>query len=310
MADMEEGNRLRGTIYEQHHLCSRAGSTPGGCNIRCVRYSERVHNQSISTFGLLAAHCSCHRVCYPPLPGNKSITSLSGDMFYLHERGFRTALTVATLTCSTSLVSIIAGVLTEQSGWKTVFIAVLPFNVVGLLGAIFFLPETQYRRSLPVATDGVDAGCTNSTKSDGQEVSVIHNKQAPTTKAMIRYWEGLMSWSGTYSDRSILILGQVDPDPPGRYLHQPDQPGRHLDLAGQRGHHLAVRGHGVHHGTDLHTAPLPPHRLPERLLLRWQLHRRCSGFCGGAHLRLDDAVTVAPEWRRLRSRVPNPRQHH
>ncbi|KAH8652987.1 major facilitator superfamily domain-containing protein [Ilyonectria robusta] len=129
-----------------------------------------------------------------------------GDMFYLHERGFRTALTVATLTCSTSLVSIIAGVLTERCGWKAVFIAVLPFNAVGLLGAIFFLPETQYRRSLPAATDGADASFANPTKSNGQEVSIIHNEQAQTTKAMVGYWGGLMAWSGTYSDRSILIL--------------------------------------------------------------------------------------------------------
>lgn len=127
-----------------------------------------------------------------------------GDMFYLHERGFRTALTVATLTCSTSLVSIIAGELTENHGWKNVFIACLPFNVVGLLGAIFLLPETQYRRPLPSSLYTSDSSQRGSAKADEVDTSeALQEVATPMMEKQIGYWEGLKPWSGTYTERSL-----------------------------------------------------------------------------------------------------------
>lgn len=39
-----------------------------------------------------------------------------GDMFYLHERGWRTALIVCSLACMASMVSIISGVIFENHG--------------------------------------------------------------------------------------------------------------------------------------------------------------------------------------------------
>ncbi|POS71041.1 major facilitator superfamily transporter [Diaporthe helianthi] len=74
-----------------------------------------------------------------------------GDMFYLHERGWRTALIVCSLACMASMVSIISGVLFENKGYEKLFVAELPFNIVGLLATVFLLPETQYARTAAAA---------------------------------------------------------------------------------------------------------------------------------------------------------------
>ena len=142
-----------------------------------------------------------------------------GDMFYLHERGWRTALMVATLTCTPSMVSIIAGVMTQNVGWKTLFIASLPFDIVGLLGTIFLLPETQFRRAerteepaSPVVDENLkshsvtEAETVEQTKStgDGNGGSVVEatHTQTPTIKKKT-YLEILGVFSGTYTTKGI-----------------------------------------------------------------------------------------------------------
>ncbi|KAL2818437.1 hypothetical protein BDW59DRAFT_165510 [Aspergillus cavernicola] len=110
-----------------------------------------------------------------------------GDIFYLHERGLPTALTGATLTSLTALVSVIAGVLTENHRWETLFIAMLPFDVVGLPATIFLLPETQFARSTLDATYRADDSAARPTKSDTEEVSVSHIDTVRIPKAMMGY---------------------------------------------------------------------------------------------------------------------------
>ncbi|KAJ9139459.1 MFS general substrate transporter [Pleurostoma richardsiae] len=69
-----------------------------------------------------------------------------GDLFYLHERGWRAAVVVAALACMASLVAIIGGAMTEYVGWSRLFWACLPFNLVSMLSTILLIPETQYPR--------------------------------------------------------------------------------------------------------------------------------------------------------------------
>lgn len=71
-----------------------------------------------------------------------------GDIYYLHERGWRTAIMVAALACSASLIAIIGGVMYQNAGWVNLFVACLPFNIVALMTTIFLLPETQFLSTL------------------------------------------------------------------------------------------------------------------------------------------------------------------
>lgn len=135
-----------------------------------------------------------------------------GDMFYLHERGLRTAVTVATLTCTPSMVSIIAGVLTETRGWKSIFVASLPFNVVCLIGAIFFLPEMQFKRPFPGSGEkspGLSTSPSVLNETEKKSDTQVEASDAPATpsKPKMTYQQSLTPWSGvTYSDKSVLHL--------------------------------------------------------------------------------------------------------
>lgn len=102
-----------------------------------------------------------------------------GDMFYLHERGWRTALIVCSLACMASMVSLISGVMFENHGYKNLFVAELPFDVAGLLATIFLLPETQFSRAVvgPRPAD-TTARATASTTTSGAEKEKAWDHQA------------------------------------------------------------------------------------------------------------------------------------
>ncbi|KAB5569915.1 major facilitator superfamily domain-containing protein [Coniochaeta sp. 2T2.1] len=131
--------------------------------------------------------------------------SAVGDLLYLHERGLRTAFMVATLTCTPSIVSIIAGAMTQACGWQSLFVASLPFNIVGLLGTIFLLPETQYRRStVPSRAASEKAAEATQNNSDKAELSIVETaRSSPPQKPKKTYTQTLAPLSGTYTEKGI-----------------------------------------------------------------------------------------------------------
>lgn len=135
--------------------------------------------------------------------------SAVGDLLYLHERGLRTAFMVATLTCTPSIVSIIAGAMTQACGWQSLFVASLPFNIVALLGTVFLLPETQFRRSPPtrgtVREKRVEPAQPGTEKP---ELSVVETAGAApeSRKSRKTYVQTLAPLSGTYTEKGVLHL--------------------------------------------------------------------------------------------------------
>jgi MFS family permease len=139
--------------------------------------------------------------------------SAVGDLLYLHERGLRTAFMVATLTCTPSIVSIIAGAMTQSCGWQSLFVASLPFDIVALLGTIFLLPETQFRRSavLPAAMkagSGELAKKSTGISDEKADLSVVETARSTSrpTRPMKTYVQTLAPFSGTYTEKGILHL--------------------------------------------------------------------------------------------------------
>lgn len=135
--------------------------------------------------------------------------SAVGDLLYLHERGLRTAFMVATLTCTPSIVSIIAGAMTQACGWQSLFVASLPFNIVALLGTVFLLPETQFRRSPPTrGTVGEKRVEMAPQGPEKPELSVVETagttSESRTSKKT--YLQTLAPLSGTYTEKGILHL--------------------------------------------------------------------------------------------------------
>lgn len=132
-----------------------------------------------------------------------------GDMFFLHERGWRTAVIVCSLACMASMVSIISGVMFQNNGYRSLFIAQLPFDAVGLLATIFLMPETQFPRLRdPMGHDKANAHRSSDKedlKEHTQSIEVVASR-VPTVPQK-SYAKRLAPWSGTtYTQKSILHL--------------------------------------------------------------------------------------------------------
>ncbi|KAF2793211.1 MFS general substrate transporter [Melanomma pulvis-pyrius CBS 109.77] len=148
--------------------------------------------------------------------GTTAFESLSvaaiGDMFFLHERGLRTALLVLTLACLSSFVAIIGGTTFEHMGARTLFVILLPIQIFGALGVFFFLPESQYRR----VSDVAPITSSSSTVKEKDSANAVtedaeFNGVEPTATVPKRsFVQDLRVTSGVYSEENLFkLLGEI-----------------------------------------------------------------------------------------------------
>ncbi|KAF6808860.1 hypothetical protein CMUS01_13806 [Colletotrichum musicola] len=144
--------------------------------------------------------------------------SAVGNLFFLHERGWRIAAVVGSLACSVSTTSIVSGVLSERLGYKTLFVAALPFNVVGLVVTAVLLPEMQYNRDTGESksvsrpqTSSVMAGDGKAQEEKGNSAGEVSEPESmrSTLNTLPKKTEAQMlaPWSGqAYTNKSIAAL--------------------------------------------------------------------------------------------------------
>ncbi|KAF2878235.1 major facilitator superfamily domain-containing protein [Massariosphaeria phaeospora] len=138
--------------------------------------------------------------------GTTAFESLSvaaiGDMFFLHERGLRTALLVLTLACLSSFVAIIAGTTFQHLGARNLFVILLPIQMFGMAGVFFFLPESQFRRS-DVATSSSPTASSAVVVPENEKASgntITEDATTPPTPIPKRtFLQDLRLTSGTYT---------------------------------------------------------------------------------------------------------------
>jgi hypothetical protein len=71
-----------------------------------------------------------------------------------------------------------------------------------------------------------------------------------------------------------------------------------------------LRRYSLHTSPDLHPTPLPPQRLPKRLLLHGRTRRWDARRLRRPCLRFNRQKASKTQQRRLRSRIPHPRVHN
>jgi MFS family permease len=69
-----------------------------------------------------------------------------GDIYFVHERGTRTAMLVIMYQSISNIPALASGKLTENMGWRWVWYLLSIFVGIGLLLAVFFGWETSYNR--------------------------------------------------------------------------------------------------------------------------------------------------------------------
>ncbi|GAB1213973.1 hypothetical protein ATERTT37_003129 [Aspergillus terreus] len=86
-------------------------------------------------------------------PFEALVNACVGDLFYVHERGKRMALSNVALFGAAFLTPVVAGKITHTLGWEWTFYFVAIFAGVALPFTFFFVPETAYRRAGHIRTD-------------------------------------------------------------------------------------------------------------------------------------------------------------
>ncbi|KAL6241457.1 hypothetical protein RBB50_011721 [Rhinocladiella similis] len=95
-----------------------------------------------------------------------------GDMFFVHERGPRIAVAMFLLAAISNGVSIIAGVITANLGWRFNFYICLPFGALQTILVILCGPETQYRRRAIYEID------TAGSEENLEKLAAVENRAA------------------------------------------------------------------------------------------------------------------------------------
>ncbi|KAF3481689.1 uncharacterized protein GIQ15_04448 [Arthroderma uncinatum] len=86
-------------------------------------------------------------------PFEALVNAVVGDLFFVHERGKRMALSNVALFGGAFLTPVIAGKMTHTLGWEWTFYFIAIFAGLCLPLVFFFVPETAYRRAEHLNTD-------------------------------------------------------------------------------------------------------------------------------------------------------------
>ncbi|OAX77483.1 hypothetical protein ACJ72_08218 [Emergomyces africanus] len=86
-------------------------------------------------------------------PFEALVNASVGDLYYVHERGKRMALSNVALFGGCFLTPVIVGKLTASMGWEWTFYLLAIFSGASLPLIIFFVPETAFRRADHFNTD-------------------------------------------------------------------------------------------------------------------------------------------------------------
>jgi MFS family permease len=86
-------------------------------------------------------------------PFEALVNAAVGDLYFVHERGKRMALTNFCVFGGSFLTPVIVGKMSHDIGWKWTFYFVAIFSAMMLPIMFFFVPETAYRRDDRLNTD-------------------------------------------------------------------------------------------------------------------------------------------------------------
>ncbi|PGH14838.1 hypothetical protein AJ80_05764 [Polytolypa hystricis UAMH7299] len=86
-------------------------------------------------------------------PFEALVNAAVGDLYFVHERGKRMALSNVALFGGAFLTPVLVGKITHEMGWQWSFYFVAIFSGASLPLLFFFVPETAYRRASHLNTD-------------------------------------------------------------------------------------------------------------------------------------------------------------
>ncbi|KAK4615484.1 hypothetical protein CLAFUW4_10172 [Fulvia fulva] len=114
-------------------------------------------------------------------PFEALVNASVGDLYFVHERGKRMALSNLSLFGGAFFTPVIVGKMTHTMGWQWTFYFIAIFSAALLPLVIFFCPETAYTRDSSYNTDTSWARMGENSDSQEWKVSPSLEEQNPTS---------------------------------------------------------------------------------------------------------------------------------
>lgn len=168
-------------------------------------------------------------------PFEALVNACVGDLYFVHERGVRMAITNVALFGGAFMTPVVVGRITNDMGWEWTFYFVAIFMGAMLPLVFFFVPETAFRRADYLNTD-MDDATTAQPSSDrnpsptsqtpwqtdqqsfdgkGSEKKILNGNshQSASTSSTshppprrVPYWKQLLPFNGRKTDESFFKL--------------------------------------------------------------------------------------------------------
>jgi MFS family permease len=152
-------------------------------------------------------------------PFEALVNATVGDMYFVHERGKRMAISNFAVFGGAFMTPVVVGKMAHTLGWRWSFWFIAIFAGAFLPVLIFFVPETAYRRDDRLNSDtaiGLQELSDHSTmdrKSDSthgsmekRDPSPNHAELTTTSPQKVSYWKSLAPFNGRKTDDSYWKL--------------------------------------------------------------------------------------------------------
>ncbi|GAA6027286.1 hypothetical protein JCM8097_002559 [Rhodosporidiobolus ruineniae] len=150
-------------------------------------------------------------------PVESTATATIGDLYPVHQRGFRVAVWGLSLIGGINIGPIVAGAIIDNPnlGWKYCFWTIVPFFALSFVLMILLLPETAYDRAAALETDrGATAGDAAAYEAthEKDDKGSVHQLEDAESQPSTNYlpaktvWQEMKPWSGYVSKESIIKI--------------------------------------------------------------------------------------------------------
>ncbi|KAK5045417.1 hypothetical protein LTR84_009281 [Exophiala bonariae] len=147
-------------------------------------------------------------------PFEALVNACVGDLYFVHERGVRMAITNTCLFGGAFLTPVFVGMIAAKLGWQWSFYILAVIMAFGFFLVLFFVPETAYRRDHSLELD-----LLSNDSSDAINTPPVSNEEAfeektahmtPTPEQPIpskaTFMQRLMPFNGRKTDESFFKL--------------------------------------------------------------------------------------------------------
>ena len=138
-----------------------------------------------------------------------------GDLYFVHERGYYSAIVNFILAAVSNLSSVVCGVMTDKLGWRYLFHIMQALTIFQTIMQILFVPETTYNRdrrydldntkhdNLQELADVEENHANHIEKNEGTTTTIESIMSVPAKKT---FWQELYLFNGSFTDESFFQL--------------------------------------------------------------------------------------------------------